>query len=70
MIYYEVQELACAILGISYDDLVDEENGQTSMARITDAKPQMALMISPLRMRRILLLTFTRNWPKSILLLN
>lgn len=24
MIYYEVQELACAILGISYDDLVDE----------------------------------------------
>lgn len=24
MIYYEVQELACAILGISYDDLVNE----------------------------------------------
>lgn len=24
MIYYEVQELACAILGISYDNLVDE----------------------------------------------
>lgn len=24
MIYYEVQELACAILGINYDDLVNE----------------------------------------------
>lgn len=24
MIYYEVQELACAILNLNYDDLVDE----------------------------------------------
>lgn len=24
MIYYEAQELACAILGVNYDDLVDE----------------------------------------------